>query len=136
MISVYISPPIGCVLLIALLALIASFLIVKLAPVSLKPVSMCVLLGIAIATTGISLLYSYTFRGGDYFQLRRGYPHYFWGARDLTQSPDVTSSNALQGIDVGPLGIYLFGNVLFYASLFLCAYVIFLARRNKKRNLL
>jgi hypothetical protein len=134
MIPEYISPPIDRVIQIALLALIASFLIAKRVRVSLSPSSLFVLLAAAVTATGISLLYSYKFRGGDYFWLRRGYPHYFWGAGDVTGYPDMTVSNALQGMDWGPAGIYLLGNIFFYASLFLCAYVIFFAIRNRIRT--
>ena len=133
MIPEYISPPIDRVIQIAFLALGVSFLIAKLGRVSLSPLSLLVLLAAAVTATGVSLFYSYQFRGGDYFWLRRGYPHYFWGAGDISGFPDMTVSNALQGLDWGPAGIYLLGNLFFYASLFLCAYVILSAMRNRIR---
>lgn len=133
MIPEYVSPPIDRVIQIALCAVLAGFLVVKFSRLRLKPLIWLGLLGTAVAATGISLLYSYHFTGGDYYWLRRGYPHYFWSIGDIAGFPELSSNNALQGMDAGPFGIYVLGNVFFYAGLFFCAYVVFLAIRNKTR---
>ncbi len=133
MISEYISPPIGLVLIISFIVILASLGFAKLAQVSLKPPIWLILLGAALLATASSLVYSYTFRGGDYFWLRRGYPHYFWGVGDLVGFQDMTRNNMLAGLDMGPLGIYVLGNALFYTSLWMGAYVILLTLRKRIR---
>ena len=100
-----------------------------------KPIHGVALLVAAMLATGVSLLYSYHFRGGDLFWQRHGYPHYFWGLGSEIGYPNMSPGNFLQSFDFGPLGIYLFGNLFFYASLFLCVYVVWFVARTRIRSL-
>ncbi len=124
MIPEYISPPLGLVLTIAFCVMLAGLGIARWARVPLKPTFPLVLTAAAFVATGLSLVYSYTFRGGDYFWRRHGYPHYFWGVGALDGFPQMTLGNLWGGFDLGPLGLYVWGSAFFYASVFLCAYVI------------
>ncbi len=133
MIPEFISPSITSVALLGLAFWIAGLSVIKFARVPMNPLRWFILAGAALAATGLSLLYSYTFRGGDYFWLRRGYPHYFWSMGDVAGFPDVALNNALQGFDPGPLGVYVSGNLFFYLSLFLCGYAVLFALRNRMR---
>ncbi|GIL15911.1 MAG: hypothetical protein BroJett039_10840 [Chloroflexota bacterium] len=133
MISEYISPPIDFVLPSGFLGILASLGLAKLAHVPWRPRIWLMLCGAALLTTTSSLVYSYTFRGGDYFWLRRGYPHYFWGVGASNDFQDMTLHNMLSGWDMGPLGIYVLGNALFYMSLWMGAYVILLTLQKRSR---
>lgn len=134
MIPVYVSPPIDLVLFLGTVAAVVGWMMVKLLSVPLKPIHGVGLLLAAVAATGISLLYSYQFRGGDLFWQRHGYPHYFWGFGSEKGYAGLMPHNVLQGFDFGPLGIYFLGDVFFFASLFLCAYALFFVTRNRIRS--
>jgi hypothetical protein len=125
MIAEYLAPSIDRVLTIALVAGVISFVIAKLARVSLNWVVILILLiGAAVATL-YSLNYSYEFLGGDWIWQRRGYPHYFYGSGTSRNLAAPADSQSMQGFELGPAGIYFWGNILFYASLAALAYVSF-----------